>query len=434
MNSGNAELLYYISTSPVQAGGNYGAGNYGAGAYGSGQVLVGQTGTPITSTDWTLGNWGEDLIACTENGGIFYWGPSSGYLNSTMIPTAPPFNTGAFISNAQQMVIAYGSSVAASIGTYQDPLLVKWCDVQNFFQWLPAITNQAGSFRIPTGSACIGGAAMPNGNLIWTDLDVWSMNYIGAQLVFGFVKAGSNCGLVAKHAWTQIANNVYWVGKNNLFVMSGGGVSVLPCPVWDIMFQDFDIANAATCFAGSNTLHSEFWVFYPSLQDKLGRPSRYIKFRIDEGTWDFGPMQRNCWMDQSILGAPLACTNNGIIYSHETGADADTGPMTSGFTTGYLYVDEGEDFVFIDKIFPDFIWESVGGTTSANIQIIINAVRWPGDSPVTYGPYTVTQNTPQIDVRIRARQISLNVQSQDSGSFWRLGRIRARYTRDGRWG
>jgi hypothetical protein len=260
------------------------------------------------------------------------------------------------------------------------------------------------------------------------------MNYIGAQLVFGFVKAGSNCGLAAKHAWTQLANNVYWMGRSNFFVMGGGGVTVLPCTVWSEVFQDLDTANVSKCFAGSNTLFSEVWFFYPSLQDGLGYPSRYVKFNTSENTWDFGSLQRNCWIDQNILGAPLACTNNGIVYSHETGADADTAPMTSGFTTGYFYLGEGEDYAFVDLIMPDFIWESVGGSQSANIQVTVNAVRWSGDSPVAYGPFTVTQATPSIPVRIRARQFSLTIQSQDSGSFYRLGRIRVRYAPDGRWG
>ena len=432
MNGGNAELLYYIATGPTQAGGNYGAGLYGSGGYGTGSPLVGQTGTPITATDWTIGNWGEDLIACPENGGVYYWAPSSGFSNATLIPTGPVYNTGAFISTAQQMIIAYGSTATSSIGVYQDPLLVKWCDVQNFFQWAPAITNQAGSFRIPTGSKIIAGSSTPYMNLIWTDVECWAMNYIGSSLVFGFVKAGSNCGLIAKHAFTQQAGNVFWMGTNNFFIMSGGNVSIIPCTVWDTVFQDLDTANASKCFAGSNTLFSEVIFGYPSIQDGTGYPTRYVKLNISEGTWDIGLLQRNCWIDQSVLGNPMAATNSGLIYTHESGYDNDTSPITTGFTTGYFMIAEGEDLAFVDRIIPDFKYGTTSGAKNAIIQISVNAINSINDTPKVYGPYTTTATASEITTRLRARQVSFTVQSSDSGSFWRLGRIRMRYAPDGK--
>ena len=432
MNSGNVEIVYYISNGPTQPGGTYGSGNYGDGAYGLGQPIVGQTGTPIIASDWTLANWGELLIACPKGGGIYLWGPSSGFVNATMIPTAPPFNSGVFVSTAQQMIIAYGSTTPANIGYYQDPMVVNWCDISNYDVWTAAISNQAGSFRIPTGSEIISGAATPFANLLWTDIDLWVMNYIGYPLVFSFVKAGSNCGIMAKHAFTQLAGNVYWLGRNNFFALEGGAVSVLPCPIWDVLYQDLDTDNLDQCWAGSNTLFGEVLFGYPSLQDGLGYPTRYVKFNTIENVWDFGQLQRNNWVDQTTFGPPLACTQGGIIYSHETGNDADMSPMTSGFTTGYVFLDEGRQISFIDQIYPDFKWGTYGGAKDANIQITVNAVDFPGDTPRTYGPFTITKDKQYIDCRIRARQISLTIQSSDSGSFWRLGQVRFRFAPDGR--
>lgn len=432
INANKAELVYYISTGPIQPGGVYGAGNYGAGAYGFGGNVIGQTGTSITATDWTLSNWGELLISCPENGGIYYWGPNSGFLNTTVIPTAPIYNSGTFVSIAQQIVIAYGSTVNATVGVYQDPMFIRWCTVGDFTTWNAAITDQAGSFRIPSGSRIVAGASTPYCNLIWTDLDVWSMNYIGAQLVYGFVKTGSNCGLIGKHAFTQLSGNVYWLGRNNFFVMSGGNVNILPCTAYDVLFQDLDTANQAKCVVGANTLHSEIWIFYPSISGGLGIPDKYVKYNTIENTWDAGPMQRNTWLDQTVFGPPLAATDGGLIYQHESGYDADTGPMTSGFTTAYHYVDEGREFVFIDKIIPDFKFGTWAGAKAATLQITVNVISEMGDTPITYGPYTATSTTNEIDTRIRGRQVSFTVQSSDSGSFWRLGKIRVRFAPDGR--
>jgi len=432
MNGGSAGLLYYVTQAPAPAAAGYGTGTYGSGAYGVGVLSPGMSGTAISATDWSLANWGQDLIACPDGGGVYYWDPTSSLSNASLIPQAPLFCTGAFVSVAQQMIITYGASVNASIGQYQDPMTVKWCDVQNFFQWSPTIQNQAGSFRISTGSKIVSGAAMPVSNLIWTDIDLWQMNYIGYEFVFSFVKTGSNCGIIAKHAHAQLAGNAYWMGNNNFFVLSSGTVSTLKCPVWDVVFQDLDTTNSATCFAGSNSLFSEIWFFYPSKADGLGYPSRYVKYNIQENTWDYGSMQRNTWIDQTAFGLPIACTNNGIIYSHESGTDAASTAMTCSFTSGYFYVDEGRQITFVDQIEPDFKFGLFAGTQAASVQVTVSAIDDMGAAPRTYGPFNVTSATNAIPCRIRGRQLSITCSSSDSSSWWRLGRIRMRYSTDGR--
>lgn len=432
MNSGAAQLVYYIATGPQTSGGGYGSGTYSDGGYGTGVAVPGQAGTGITSTDWTLDNWGEILIACKEDGSLYYWGPASGMSTASVISTGPVFNTGAFVSIAQQMIITYGSTATASIGVYQDPLLVKWCDVENFFEWTQTITTQAGEYRIPTGSKIVGGAATPHRNLIWTDQDLWSMDYIGATLVFGFNKIGSNCGLIAKHARTQLADSTFWMGASNFFVLAGSGVASIPCPVWDEVFQDLDVANASKCFAGSNTAFSEVWFFYPSLSGGLGYCDKYAKLNTQESTWDTGSIQRNTWIDQSVVGSPIATTNNGIIYQHESGRDADTGAMNPYFETGWFYIDEGRELVFMDRIIPDAKWSEFNGASDAELKVTIKAVNYPGDTPRTYGPFSVTQSKQYISQRLRARQIMLRVESDDVGHWWRIGQFRFRFSPDGR--
>jgi hypothetical protein len=432
MNGGSAGFVYYLAIGPQATGGVYGAGTYGSGIYGLGTTITGQTGTNPASTDWSLDNWGELLMSSPENGGIYYWGPASGFLNSSLVATGPFYNTGMFVSIAQQMVIAYGSTVTAGIGVYQDPLLVRWCDVGNFFQWTPTITNQAGSYRLPTGSKIMSGAATAQQNLIWTDLDLWAMTYIGSQFVFGFNKIGANCGIIAKHAKAQLGGTVYWMGTNNFFVLSGNGVQPLPCPVWDAVFQDLDLTNAARCHAGSNTAFSEVWFFYPSKSGALGYCDKYVKYNLQENTWDMGSLQRNTWLDTSVVGNPIATTNSGTIYSHESGTDADGTAMDYYYDTGWFYVDSGREISFIDRIYPDFKWGQFNGSQNASILVTIKTVNYPGDTPVVYGPYTVNQASQFISARIRARQIMFRFEGNDIGSFSRLGLVRVRYAPDGR--
>jgi hypothetical protein len=438
MNAGDARIKYHIALGPTASGVGYGVGGYGEGAYGKGTSSTGvQTGDPITTTDWTQDNWGEILIACPEGMGIYYWQPGTGYQNLAMISGGPLFNDGCFISMAQQQIIAWGSSVDAriggGIGIYQDPLLVQWSTIGDFFDWEPRADNFARNLRIPTGSRCVGGAATKNRNLIWTDLDVYALTFNSGDSVYSPNRIGSNCGLIGKHAWAQYADTVYWMGVGNFFMYAGAGVTPLECSVWDAVFDDLNTALQHQVVAGSNTDFTEIWWWYPSLDGSI----KGVKYNVTQGTWDFDVPPRTAWVDRSVLGNPIGASTAGIVYSHESGFDDDGNPITPLMQTGDFYLSEGEEFVFIDEIWPDFKWSKFGGSEQAQIQVTLLCRDEPGDDYREYGPFVVSKATPFIApddgiTRPRCRQAALRVSSIDTGSFWRLGKIRFRYAVDGR--
>lgn len=446
MNAGEAAFTYYIAVGPVSGGIGYGLGGYGDGGYGlgtSGSAV--QLGAPLVATDWTQDNWGEILMACPEGGGIYYWQPGSGFQNLKLIAEAPLYNKGMFLSMAQQQVFAFGAAVDArqtgGIGIYRDPLLVSWSDIGNFFSWFPTVDNFARSSRIPTGSMCVGGAASKNRNLIWTDLDIYAFVFNGGDSVYTPNRVGSNCGLIGEHAWGQHADTMYWMGVGNFFSYSGSGVQPIPCSVWDDVFQNLHPDFQHTTQCGPNSDFTEIWWWYPSLTGG-GLRDRFAKFNIVEGTWDNGPMDRCAWLDRSVLGYPIGASSAGLVYSHEKGFDDDGAPLVPLFETGDFYIDEGEDFVFIDEVYPDFKWGISGGSENAQIEFTLLCKDSAGETPREYGPFVATKALPSIQpftidadgnaTRIRCRQLAMRVRSIDVGSFWRLGKVRFRYSPDGK--
>lgn len=437
MNGGNAEIIYNIAIGPTAAGLGYGLGDYGIGGYGLGAYTGSspiQTGSDLPADDWTSDNWGQIGVFCPQNGGIYYYDVGGNHLNAALVAQAPRYNTGVFVSTSAQILIAYGSSVKEAIGEQQDPLLVQWSDSGNFFQWTPGAGNLAGNFRIPLGSVIRCGMAFATANLIWTDLDLWLMNFIDFPDVYGFNKIGAGAGAISTHAAQQLRGGVYWMGASNFYVYDGSGVRVLPCPVWDAVFQNLNTAFAQNVRAMPNTNFDEVGWLYPSLNSVNGECDSFVKMNIvEEGhPWDRGMWPRSAWIDQSVLGPPMGATPGGLIYQHENGYDADGSPMAVSFTTGYFFIGEGEDFCFVDQVIPDFIYGTFAGGKTASIQITLNVVNFPGDTPETFGPYTVTQATQIVSTRLRGRQMSITVASNDLGSFYRLGRVRFRYGLIGR--
>ena len=497
INGGNVALLYSYAVGPVLPGTGYGIGGYGSGGYGFGSTITPSTGSATPATDWTLDNYGQQLVAVPINGTafqpVYVWDPTSGAPYASVIPQAPALNDGVFVAMPQRQLVTWGSTFTG----VQDPLLVRWSDIGNYNVWVGTPTNQAGSYRIPRGSKIVGAMQAPHQGLIWTDLDLWAMQYINLPNVYGFQQLGSGCGLIARKAAGVVQGAVVWMSQSQFFKLAGDGIAPIFCPVWDVVFQALDLNNLQKIRAAVNSRFNEITWYYPTTSSFTGAISgttlsitagtltgvigpgaalsgagvtagttivsgggltwtvsqsqtvaatvmstggentSYVKYNVGMEQWDFGVLTRTAWTDQSVLGPPIGAGPNpatglNYIYQHETAPDADGSAMLSSFTTGYFAIGDGDNKTFIDQVWPDMKWGYYGSPQSATVQITFNVTDYPGDTPVAYGPYSVTQATEYFTTRFRGRLVSLTVSSSDTGSFWRLGGIRYRFQPDGK--
>jgi hypothetical protein len=382
---------------------------------------------PITSSpDWSLDNWGEYLIASPYGGEIFVWEPAQndGHLN--VMPNAPLINEGFFTAMPERQIIAYGSTFTG----FQDPLLIRWCDIGNFTSWVGTVTNQAGSYRIPKGSKIVGAMQGPQQGLIWTDLALWSMQYINLPLVYSFNEIAAGCGLIGRKAMGTLAGNVYWMSQSQFFKLSGNGVETVQCPIWDVIFQDIDTDYWQNVRCAPNSRFSEISWYYPTLGSN-GIPTKYAKYNTVLNQWDYGTLTRTAWIDQSEAGPPIGAGGNYSIYQHETSNSDDGAAMNSYFQTGYFAIQDGDLKTFMDQVWPDMKWGLYDGSQDAVVTITFSTADYPGDTPRDYS-FTVTQGTQFVTPRFRARLVSIKVESNDINSFWRVGNIRYRYQPDGK--
>lgn len=434
MNGGNAEYIYYRNALPTPTGTGYGVGGYGVGGYGNGVAPTAVLGTPITSIDWTLDNWGEIFIACpvydisNDTGGqIFAWSPTAGSAYASVITQAPTVNDGMFVAMPQRQIIAWGSTFTG----IQDQLLIRWCDVNDYNSWIPLITNQAGSYRIPKGSRIVCCVQGPQQGLVWTDLGVWAMQYVGPPYVYQFNELGNGCGAISRKSAGSMNGVVYWMGQSQFFRLAGSGVEPIKCPIWDVIFQDLDTSNLDKIRIAPNSRFGEVAWYYPTLSNG-GEVSAYVKYNILLDQWDFGSLGRTAWINESVLGPPIGASTDYWIYQHETSPDADGAPMNSSFQTGYFAMTDGEYKIFVDQVWPDMKWGYYDQAQSAIVKLTFSVADYPGQTPRTFGPYNMTKETTFLTPRFRGRLVSFKIESNDIGSFWRIGAMRYRFEQDGK--
>lgn len=431
MNSGNARYVYYKTPGQTPASTGYGVGGYGEGGYGTGVApVVSVVGNPIYATDWSLDNWGRIFVASPAGGCIYTWDPTSGSLQASVIPNAPTVNDGIFVAMPQRQIIAWGST----FNGVQDPLLIRWSDVDDYNQWIALPANQAGSYRMPKGSKVVGCIQGPQQGIVWTDLACWAMQYVGAPDVYQLTEIGNGCGLISRKAATSMNGAIYWMSQSQFFRLAGSGVEPITCPIWDVIFQDIDMSNADKIRIAPNSRFGEVSWFYPTTSSN-GEIAKYVKYNINLDKWDFGSLNRTAWINQSVLGAPIgsgiAGTQN-YIYQHEMSPDADGQPMTSSFTTGYFAISDGEWKTFVDQVWPDMKWGYYGGQQDADLTITFYVTDYPHETPRVYGPYPFNNQTDFLTPRFRGRLVSIKMESSDLNSFWRIGATRYRFSQDGK--
>lgn len=415
-NGGNVRIEYLLTPGAVSESNTaaFGLGPYGDGPYGVGST----TGAVQPLRQWAMAAWGEFLIASYTNGGIYVWMPAGGTTNNPamLITLAPASNAWIFLAMPQRQIVALGCTDPDTM--LQDPLLIRWCDVDDYTDWIGTSDNEAGSFRLPTGNRIVGGLQGPQQGLIWTDLSLWIMQYIQAPLIYGFTEVANSFGLIAARACGIVNNLVIWVMHNNFFVYDGTQARMLPCSVWDFFFRNYYITQQDKICMGVNTLFNEFFVFFPSATGD-GEVDSYVKCNMEnpaQPAWDYGLLARTAWTDLSTYENPIGVGADGLIYSHENGNNANGVAMDSWAETGWFRISDGLLYIFVERFIPDFILSE-----NSQVQITVSIADYPGDTPRDYGPFLVTSETEYVIVRARGRLMSLRIESVDLGSFWRLG-------------
>jgi len=380
------------------------------------------------ATTGSLTTQGTIVTQDPASGPIFVWDSTSGNQQATVLSAGPPVCDGVFVAMPQRQIVAWGTT----FNGVQDPLLIRWCDVQNYNQWIAQSTNQAGSYRIPKGSKIVGCLQGPQQGLIWTDLALWAMQYIGQPYIYSFNEIAVGCGLIGRKAAGVFNGVVYWMGQTQFFVFANGQVTPLPCPIWDVIFQQIDTANVNKIRAAVNSRFNEIAWYYPTTTSN-GEVAAYVKYNAQLNQWDYGALGRSAWINETVLGPPIgADPSTLLLFQHETSPDANGQAMSSYFQTGYFVINEGDLKIFLDQFWPDAKWGYYNGTQSATLQIYFYVVDYPGQTPTVYGPYSITQATTFFSPRFRGRLLSIYVGSSDVGSFWRIGQMRYRFIPDGK--
>jgi len=307
----------FVATATTTSGGSaviaypqYGSRGWGTAA---------TTGVAQQLRLWSSDNYGQNLLIAPRGGPIYYWLDSTGVAsraqslstlstNASYSGTYVPSATLQVISSAiQRFVIAFGANsyVSGTPNTPFNPLLVRWSDQGNEYQWVPAVTNQSGEFALSNGSYIMGARATRQEILVWTDSAIYSMQYLGAPYVWGFQILMDNISIISPNAMVTVNNVTYWMGTGK-FYMYSGRVETLPCSLRQYIYDDINFNEAYQIFAGANEAYNEVWWFYVSNSSGGSQIDKYVVYNYLDRVWYYGTMSRTAWLETGIQQYPIA--------------------------------------------------------------------------------------------------------------------------------
>ena len=420
-------------------GTGWGIDGWGAGTFGSTSSLDANNQLRI----WTHDNYGEDLIINARAGGIYKWTENngvstravelSGISGANLVPTKA---LQVMTSEKDRHLIVLGADpISGSSRTgVVDPMLIAFSDQENDLDFEPLTTNTAGSLRLSSGSAIIGGVKARQEMLIWTDTALYSMQFIGPPFTFGINLINEGVGLVGPKAAVTAPQGVYWMSYNNFYVYNGS-VQHLPCSVHNYVFGDINLTQSFKIHAFTIADKNEVGWFYCS--SSSSEIDRYVIYNYAENLWFYGQLVRTAWLDAGIENYPRA-VSSGYLFQQEIGFNDDGSPMTGVFIeSSDMDIGDGNQFSFIKRIIPDY--KFIQDDNSGNVNVVLKTRNFPGDSLTTNSTSAITSTTQQVFVRSRSRQMALRFESDDDATNdgnlsigWRLGATRIDIKPDGK--
>jgi hypothetical protein len=411
---------------------------------------------------WSNDNFGQDLVIAPRGGSIYYWRESTGLSARALLLNTLSTNSGfsgAYVPNTtnqvlasaiQKFVIAMGANsyVSGNPSTPFNPMLVRWSDQINPYEWVPAVTNQSGEFALTSGSFIMGARATRQEILIWTDAALYSMQYLGAPYVWGFNILMDNISIMSPNAMITVNNVTYWMGGDK-FYMYSGRVETLPCALRQYVFNDINKDQSFQVFAGGNEGFNEVWWFYVSNSSNNTAIDKYVIYNYVDRVWYYGNMARTAWLDSGIRQFPMAADYNNRILFHESSVDDNAGdtslPIVSYVQSSDFDIGDGHNFGFVWRILPDVNFNG-SNVNNPSVTMTVKPRQNSGTpysqannprvtSADNYGTsqiYNIQEFTGQVYTRLRGRQLAFRIESDGLGVSWQLGVPRIDIRPDGR--
>ena len=137
-------------------------------------------------------------------------------------------------------------------------------------------------------------------NIVYTDSQVWLMDFIGGDFVFAFRQLFKNNGILTSRCAQEFEGKHFVVGQGDVYVHDGTTFkSVIDAKRRRFLFNDMDGSNYETTYVFANYEENEMWICYPRAGSATPLPTVALVWNWRNGSWG----QRNL-INTPLFGTP----------------------------------------------------------------------------------------------------------------------------------
>jgi hypothetical protein len=449
---GAAVASYDISSGLTSDGALYGfgVGGYGLEGYGTGRSASTYGGY---ARIWSLDNFGEDLLASPNGEALYWWQRNTGPNSRAIVrPTAPGNIEHMLVGPDDRHVLALGTNLLStdltSVTGQQDKMFMRWCEGDNFDNWVETTSNDAGSKRLDTGSRLITACKTRTSIVLFTDEGMYSVSLTGGQDVYQVLPIANSAKIISAGAAVDVNGVVYFMGEKGFYYYDGT-VHDLPCDISDYVFGtqsdptmglNRQMASKVTCRVRLSFFEI-MWSFTSNSADENDSTAIY---NWQTQCWTKSSIEREAGLDKNVFyGVPVGFNDTGM-YLEETGNDVGTEEGLFNF----LLTWEGEFSMTARRDVPQnqTLWSNASGSMLMLIHSLVPdfkeligslTIQCRGreftKDPTVYGDVlNVDPSTGQVDPQFEQRRVALYQEAYAQGNFWRMDFWRALASPHGR--
>jgi len=412
----------------------WGAGTWSRGTWGSEFAVTVSAQLRL----WSIDNFGQDLVLAPRNGALYYWAKdtttyakcitlaaastTAGY-DGTYVPSQ---TLQILTSGIQRFGMCFGANPydPTTPSTTFDPMLVRWSDQENIYDWVPTTFNQSGEQRLSNGSTIVTAVHSRQENVVFTDTAVFVMQYLGPPYIWGFQLITDNISVASPKSVASANNVIYWMGMDKFYTYAGS-VDTLDCTIWKYIYNNINKDQLYQIVSGTNAAYNEVWWFYPSAGSLIN--DSYAIYNYGERIWYYGSLNRTAWLDSALRQYPMAAFSVQITYlaAAITASDTTISLINSDSypTTGSIQIDS-EVISYTgnsNNVLTGCIRGTLNTTAATHVQYTVAPLYTPNQ--VMFHEYGVDDGSLSVSTAIAA-----NIQTSDFdigdghnfGFVWRM--------------
>jgi len=255
-----------------------------------------------------------------------------------------------------------------------------WSAADDVDDWVTSASNLAGQLEIRELNTPII-AAVPLGNRIavYGVDQMFLVNYLGNDLVFGYQPAINGIGAVSKKSVVPVGRKNYGLSEQGFFVTDGMDFEYIDEPAMRNYFQDnVSIGQIAKAHGFHNEEHNQIRWYFPTDSTAI---TKGVTYNYRKGTWSIVVNDRSSGQERQILTSPVSGSEIGKVYQESVGNNADTLALSAWVRTKPLNMGNADIVKELDSV-------RIGcGPECAGVQF---RVGWAAseNGAVTWGAYT----------------------------------------------